>query len=69
LQSTFSPKGGCKERADPKTNLYTNAIATMVSGDGLNHTPCLLFTRDLKMAKEQKKLVVANVFEANLKKH
>jgi hypothetical protein len=53
--TTFSPKGGCNQRADSKTNLYTNAIVTMVSGDGLNYTPCLLFTHDPKMAKEQKK--------------
>lgn len=27
----------------------------MISGDGLNRTPCILFTYDPKMAKEQKK--------------
>jgi hypothetical protein len=53
--TTFSPKGGCQQRADSKTKLYTNAIVTMSSGDGLNHTPCMLFTHDPKMAKVQKK--------------
>jgi hypothetical protein len=71
--TTFSPKGGCKQRADSETNLYTNAIVTMVSGDGLNHTPCLLFTYDPKMAKEQKKTErgkrVRTEFEEALKEY
>jgi transposase len=71
--TTFSPKGGCKQRADSKTNLYTNAIVTMVSGDGHNHTPCLLFTHDPKMAKEQKKTGrgkrVRSEFEEALKEY
>lgn len=53
-ETTFSPKGGSTQRSKSKTFLYTNAITTMVSGDGLNHTPCLLFTHDPKMAKTQK---------------
>jgi transposase len=52
--TTFSPKGGGQQRAAPKTNLYTNAIVTMISGDGRNRTPCMLFTHDPKMRKEQK---------------
>jgi hypothetical protein len=52
---TFSPKGGGKQRDESKTHLYTNAIVTMISGDGLNSTPCMLFTYDPKMAKMQKK--------------
>jgi hypothetical protein len=67
--TTFSPIGGCQQRADSKTNLYTNAIVTMISGDGLNHTPCLLFTHDPKMAKEQKKTSRGNRVRTNLKKH
>lgn len=55
--TTFSPKGVGKQRADSTTYQYTNAIVTMISGDGHNHTPCMLFTYDPKMAKEQKKTV------------
>ena len=52
--TTYSPKGGGQQRASSKVHLYTNAIVTMISGDGLNHTPCLLYTHDPKMSKEQK---------------
>jgi hypothetical protein len=62
--TTFSPKGGGQQRADSQTCLYTNAIVTMVSGDGLNHTPCLLYTHDPKMAKEQKETVRTEFDEA-----
>ena len=36
-------------------HLYTNVIVTMISSDGLDHTPCMMFTYDPKMAEEQKK--------------
>jgi hypothetical protein len=52
--TTFSPKKGGQQRAASKVHLYTNAIVTMISGDGLNHTPCLLYTHDPKMSKDQK---------------
>lgn len=52
--TSFSPKGGGKQKAVSKTLLYTNVIVTIISGDGTHRTPRLLFTRDLKMVKEQK---------------
>lgn len=52
--TTFSSKGGSKQRAKYKVNNYTNAIVTMISGDGINHTPCLLYTHDPKFNPEQK---------------
>ncbi len=71
--TTFSPKGGGKQKADFKTQLYTNAIVTMISGDGLNRTPCMLFTHDPRMAKEQKDTVrgkrIRSEFEEALKKY
>lgn len=51
---TFSPKGGFKQKSKFKVDNYTNAIVTMVSGDGINHTPCLLFTYDPKFSRVQK---------------
>ena len=47
--------GGGQQRASVTVNQYTNAIVTMISGDGKNQTPCKLYTHDPKMAKEQKK--------------
>ena len=67
--TTFSPEGGGQQRAGSKTNLYTNAIVTMISGDGLNHTPCILYTHDPKMAKEQKKTGRGKRVRTELKKH
>lgn len=52
--TTFSPKLGCQKRAVSRVHLYTNVIVTMISGDGINHTPCLLYTYDSNMSKEQK---------------
>jgi hypothetical protein len=51
--TTLSPVGSGPQRAASTTNLYTNAIVTMISGDGLDHTPCMLFTHDPRMAKVQ----------------
>ncbi len=66
--TTFSSKQGGKEKADSKTLLYTNAMVTIISGEGINRTPWMLFTRDPKMAKEQKDADRVNVFKANLRK-
>lgn len=53
--STFSPVGSGTQRANVKKHSYTNTIVTMISGDGDNHTPCLMFTCDPWMDKENKK--------------
>lgn len=49
----FSSKQGGKQKADSKTLFYTNVIITMLSNDGINYSPCMLFTYDPKMAKEE----------------
>lgn len=71
--TTFSPQGGCKQRAASRTKLYTNAIVTMISGDGVNHTPCMLFTHDPSMAKMQKNTKrgkrIRAEFEEDLKRY
>ena len=70
--TTFSSVQGGKEKADSKTPLYTNAIVTIISDDGIHRTHWMLFTRDPKMAKEQKdadrgKLVRSEFEEASKK--
>lgn len=52
--TTFSPKGGGTQRSNLAKNLYTNAIVTMISADGKNHTPCLMYTNDPRMTLDQK---------------
>ncbi len=52
--TTLSPVGSGPQRADVSKHDHTNAIVTMISGDGLNHTPCLMFTHDPRMAPVQK---------------
>jgi len=51
---TFSPLGSGPQFSKNKTLLYTDAIVTMVSADGKNHTPCLLFTFNPRLAPVQK---------------
>lgn len=46
--TTFSLKGGGKQRAQCKVNSYTDGIITMISADGLNHTPSVLYTHNVK---------------------
>lgn len=53
-QTTYSEKGGGKQRSNKKVQNYTDGIVTMVSGDGFNHTPCLCFTFNPTMAPTQK---------------
>lgn len=52
--TTFSPQGSSKPKSNYEVDYYTNTIVTMLSGDGINHTPCLLYTHDPKMAPKQK---------------
>ena len=52
--TTFSPQQRGQQKADSEMLLYTNAIVTMLSDDGINYTPYMLFTYDPKMAKGQK---------------
>ncbi len=47
----FSLKGGGKQKADSKTLLYTNAIVTIIIGDGIDCAPWMLFTHDPKMER------------------
>ena len=55
--TTFAKLGGGKQRAAGKTYLYTDSIVTCISADGVNHTPCLLFTFNPRMAPTQKNTV------------
>jgi hypothetical protein len=41
-----------KPKSASKVFLYTNAVVTMIRGDGLNHTPCVLFAHDPKLAPD-----------------
>ena len=50
----FSPNGSGKQKSKKKVRLYTDSIVTMISADGLNHTPCILFTFNPRMAPMQK---------------
>ena len=52
--TTYSPKGKGKQKSVKVAKLYTDAIVTMVSADGLDHTPCVLYTFNPKMNPVQK---------------
>jgi hypothetical protein len=52
--TTWSPVGSGKQKSNGKTNLYTDAIVTMIHGDGMNHTPCIMFTSNPRFNPEQK---------------
>jgi len=51
----FHFKEGGRQRSNLSKHLYTNAIITTISCDGINRTSCIRFTHDPIMAKEQKK--------------
>lgn len=51
---TYSRRGTGKQKAKFKRCLYTNAIVSMIWADGMNHTPCILYTHDPRMAPKQK---------------
>jgi transposase len=44
--TTFSPKGGGKQKNGAKVVLYTNSIVTLIWADGVDRTPCILYTHD-----------------------
>lgn len=70
---TYSPLGGSKQKANLKAKLYTDAVVTMICADGINRYPSMLFTRNPKMAPEQKNTVrgrkLREEFEASLKRY
>lgn len=51
---TYSLKGSGPQMASEMAHPYTDAIVTCISADGLNHTPCMMFTNNLKMAPLEK---------------
>lgn len=69
---TWSPEGSGKMKSSKKVKLYTDAIVTMISADGMNHTPCILYTHNPKMAPTQKSTKrgreIRDAFDQDLKR-
>ena len=51
---TYSRIGSGKQKSVKKVKLYTDAIVTMISADGLNHTKCVLYTFNPRLSPVQK---------------
>ena len=62
---TYSLSGMGKQKSAKRVKLYTDAVVTMVSADGKNHTPCALYTHNPKMAPTQKTRTEAARFDAS----
>jgi|SRR5665647_3342092 len=58
--TTFSPVNSGKQRSAKKVKTYTNAIVTMISADGVNHTPCIMWTYDPRLNLDQKNTARGN---------
>jgi hypothetical protein len=51
--TTYSSRGGPKQKAIKGSGRITNSIVTNIWADGIDHTPCLLYTSDSRMAPTQ----------------
>lgn len=50
---TYIRRGSPQPKSKHKTFLYTDSIVTMIWADGVNRTPCILFTYNPRMAPTQ----------------
>ena len=70
---TFSGRGSGKQKSVKKVKLFTDAIVTMISADGKNHTKSHLYTHNPRMAPTQRNTdrgrVIRAEFDEALKRY
>lgn len=64
--TTFSPSGESKQVSNTKPDTCTNAYVSMISADGVNHTPCMMYTHDKNMSMDQLDTVRGRAIVAKL---